>query len=284
MKNLNHFLQPVKKFAKGLFVLFTLNLFLVFCMFIFDSCQKANYESSRSGQAKDKFIYALKSNKDVIGAVTFKNAHTTAARGAAPANEQPTEYESVYLDFPTNVSPETNVMYQNTNSIQSLSDLINLSEADLAYEPSETNTSYQIDIPVESVMNSLNPLIMEAKQYLYAKGFTDSEIQNMIITEGGTEQDLIPFVMTLSQIENGQQVAYIYPNIFVSSANAMNTYVKCAMVAIGADALWALGGSAAASWSKAAMARAFGAVAKRFLGPIGVAIAVVSFGVCLAES
>ncbi|KFF75609.1 hypothetical protein HX13_05705 [Chryseobacterium sp. P1-3] len=58
---------------------------------------------------------------------------------------------------------------------------------------------------------------------------------------------------------------------------------ECAAVAIGADALWALGGSSAATWGAAALTRAFTAVAKRFLGPIGVAIAVVSFGVCIAQ-
>jgi len=63
----------------------------------------------------------------------------------------------------------------------------------------------------------------------------------------------------------------------------MNEYVKCAMIAIGADVLWALGGSAASTWSIAMMTRAFGAVAKRFLGPIGVAIAVVSFGLCIGS-
>ena len=66
-------------------------------------------------------------------------------------------------------------------------------------------------------------------------------------------------------------------------AKKMNPYLKCAMVAIGADALWALGGSTASTWTAAAMTKAFTSVAKRFLGPIGVAIAVVSFGVCLAS-
>ncbi|MCK0157082.1 hypothetical protein MWU65_07830 [Cellulophaga sp. F20128] len=58
----------------------------------------------------------------------------------------------------------------------------------------------------------------------------------------------------------------------------------CAAVAIGADALWALGGSSVSTWSVAAMTKAFSAVAKRFLGPIGVAIAVISFGICLSQS
>ena len=58
---------------------------------------------------------------------------------------------------------------------------------------------------------------------------------------------------------------------------------NCALVAIGADALYSLAFSGASSWGVAAMTKAFTSVAKRFLGPIGVAIAVVSFGLCIAE-
>lgn len=58
---------------------------------------------------------------------------------------------------------------------------------------------------------------------------------------------------------------------------------NCALIAIGADALYSLAFSGASSWGAAAMTKAFTSVAKRFLGPIGVAIAVVSFGLCIAE-
>lgn len=58
---------------------------------------------------------------------------------------------------------------------------------------------------------------------------------------------------------------------------------ECVAVGIGANAIWALGVSGASSWTAAALASAFSAVAKRFLGPIGVAIAVVSFSVCLVQ-
>tara|TARA_B110000908_G_C10190992_1_gene420458 strand:+ start:304 stop:957 length:654 start_codon:yes stop_codon:yes gene_type:complete len=67
-----------------------------------------------------------------------------------------------------------------------------------------------------------------------------------------------------------------------SLQSRMNPWLECALIALGADALWALGGSAASAWTAAAMTRAFTAVAKRFLGPIGVAIAIVSFGICMA--
>lgn len=62
-----------------------------------------------------------------------------------------------------------------------------------------------------------------------------------------------------------------------------NDVLDCALAAIGADALWAFGGSSAVSWTAAAMTNAFSAIAKRFLGPVGVAIAVVSFGICITH-
>jgi hypothetical protein len=61
-------------------------------------------------------------------------------------------------------------------------------------------------------------------------------------------------------------------------------YARCAMIGIGADVLWLLGTSNVCSWSKKALREAFGTVAKRFLGPIEVVIAVVSFGICIGEA
>ena len=62
-----------------------------------------------------------------------------------------------------------------------------------------------------------------------------------------------------------------------------NEVLDCALAAIGADALFAFGGSTATAWTAAAVTKAFSAVAKRFLGPVGVAIAVVSFGICISH-
>lgn len=59
--------------------------------------------------------------------------------------------------------------------------------------------------------------------------------------------------------------------------------LDCAIAAIGADALFAFGGSTASAWTAAAMTKAFTAIAKRFLGPVGVAIAVVSFSLCISH-
>ena len=58
---------------------------------------------------------------------------------------------------------------------------------------------------------------------------------------------------------------------------------KGSLAAIGADAIFSLG-SKSSKWTIKAISKAFGAVAKRFLGPIGVAIAVVTFVICIANA
>lgn len=57
--------------------------------------------------------------------------------------------------------------------------------------------------------------------------------------------------------------------------------LDCALTAIGADAIYAFTSSNISTWTAAALTKAFSRVAKRFLGPAGVAIAVVTFGICI---
>lgn len=57
----------------------------------------------------------------------------------------------------------------------------------------------------------------------------------------------------------------------------------CAAASLGIDALWALGTSSSSSWSLAALRTVFTKAASRFLGPVGVGIAVVSFTYCILK-
>ena len=71
---------------------------------------------------------------------------------------------------------------------------------------------------------------------------------------------------------------------FLNSAYAREQDVlNCAAVALGVDTFWAIGGLNASSWTKQAMKKAFGAVAKRFLDLIRVGIALVSSGLCIGD-
>ena len=123
---------------------------------------------------------------------------------------------------------------------------------------------------LSDVQNSLNPLITEARTYLNARGLTDPEIDQMIIDEGAQEVDLVPFATALAEYENSGAgyTGMNYMSLLGNSAYAGDVG-HCVMVALGIDAIQALGGSNAKTWGKAALKKAFGAAVKRFLGPIG---------------
>jgi hypothetical protein len=286
MKILNQILHPVKKFSKGMLALLTLNLLVVLCIFIFDSCKKAAYESSESNKSNDKFLAALETNKKKIGNIAFSRTKrtNTTARAVAPDPDEIT----VYVQFPNEATQENEVLFQNTNSLQDLADLIHETNAVVHFDTTITNINYPINLPIETIENSLNPLIQEAKQYLYSKGFTEQAIQQMIEEENASEVDLVPLVISLVEIENSQSFVKSYYNYLpITSAHAKEVVKdwapvgECALKAVGADVLYALYQSTAKVWTMAAIKTAFKTVASKVIGPVGVAIAVIEFGWCI---
>lgn len=141
-----------------------------------------------------------------------------------------------------------------------------------------------VEVSTSELLTVMAPAVIEAKNYLKRKGFSELEIGEMISQEGGSEVDLIPLVSTMSNLERSNFTSFYFSDILIAPALAITSQdiFNCGMAAIGADILWALGSSNASKWSKKAIKKAFGVVAKRALGPVGVAIAVVSFGTCLA--
>lgn len=265
---------------------FAFHMLMAGTLFLFDACKKASHDAGLSASPRSQFLSALEEHQKTIGAIAITNP---AAPGRSAGNRTAvvSDLENIYLEFPSDISTETQGLLYNTNTIQELSNLIDYSEAVIQYEPTATNADYMLQVPVAEVYDRLNPLIEESRQYLYAKGFTSQDIQDMLTEEGGKEEDLIPFVMALVQAENSPPISRNYMDFFITSAHAKldaSDYVRCAAVAIGADVLWSLSGSSASAWTVSAMKKAFGAIAKRMLGPIGVAIAAVSFGICIAES
>lgn len=51
---------------------------------------------------------------------------------------------------------------------------------------------------------ALQPLVADSKQYLYGKGFSEVDIQRMLLENGATELALIPFVTALAEEEEYQ--------------------------------------------------------------------------------
>ncbi len=245
-------------------------------MIIFTSCEKnENNLESKDNVHLANFKTALNnSNLNLKKSVCKANGNLLSKESDLT--------ETVFLEFPDDAVVPNMSLFNDVNTISELSDLINSTDAIVQQEESLTNSDYRVTIPVAPIFATLNPLIEAAKTYLISKGFTNATIHQMIISEGGTEWDLIPYVMSLYYIETGGT----FPGFEFNPNDRLNAndFIRCAIVAIGADVLYALGTSSCASWTMPLMKKAFGAVAKRMLGPIGAAFAVVSFGICIGEA
>ncbi len=241
-------------------------------------------------QAKVKFLNALVQNRVNVGSTTFlinSEIQTSVFSTAQHSGSDFNDHETIFLNFPSNIDGKSKDLFYNITSIQELSNMINSYNAIVQYESSSSNYAYQLNVPIENIKISLIPLISESKQYLYSKGFSDYDISEMMKENNGTEEDLILFVMSLTQAEKSSDVSFNLNTLFINTAFAKldtNDYIRCAVIAIGADVLWSLGTSDSSKWTKVAMKKAFGVVAKKLLGPFGVCIAVVSFGICIAEA
>lgn len=133
-----------------------------------------------------------------------------------------------------------------------------------------------IYVSEDSCRAALNPLLIESKKYLYGKGFSDDDIQQMLEENNADETMLVPLVMALVEEEKNQELSLV-----IKSRNSITT---CAMQAIGLDIVYSLTQSSAKTWSKKVIKKLFKTVAKRALGPVGVAIAVVEFTLCMERS
>lgn len=275
MKFIQFLATQTKKYLKGLTTIALIWLFLSFGVFIFESCKKANYENSKSGEAAKKFIATLDETKSKLSLVDIGSRNVYQARISNPDG-------IYYVDFPSETNPEIISNFENNANIQTLTEVLQFHSAAIN-DTLNPNYDISIIIPEQQIETALQPLVAEAKNYLIAKGITHQQITDMIQEEGAAEIDLIPFVKTLIAVEESQYTIGKISLPFVTEASAMNRFLECGLAAIGGDALYALSQSSASAWTWSTMKSVFKNVAKKFLGPIGVAVAVVSFGVCMLQ-
>lgn len=285
MKFINLLRVSSIKFAKGLFAVYFI---LVVSSLVVQSCKKT--DKITDDKAAKNFLTALQKNRKAIGEVSVQVVNNNGLYGSY-GNIQNANSDIRTVNTSTDPMGKEQVAYitfddmpinpDYSYNIYGMATLVNNYSGVVTYQPSDN--SVQFTIPLEEVNNNLLPLIPEAKAYLNARGLTNADIDLMIQEEGGQETDLVAFAAVLAQYEGSDVSASNFSNIFFNSAYAKRSVGTCAMVALGVDAIWALSGSNASQWSKKAIKQAFGAVAKRALGPIGVAIAVATFGLCLGD-
>jgi hypothetical protein len=274
------------KFGKGTLVLFGLNLLLILSVFTIQACN-----------TEDSTLWPLKKDVAFIDIFNFaqKKLSSVKADSSIPRTTRG-ENNRVLNDeeFLIYLIPSEESNFLNNVNYETLSNTINdlnslaLSLQSYGLKPTledNNNSIITVSIPSQPIINALDPAVVEARLYLNQKGLSDAEIDNMILEENGTKYDLIPLVTYMAHLENQNFNELGSLNLLVQSTYAadMDDIINCGIIAVGADLIYALQGSNLKTWSKPLVKKAFKTVAQRALGPIGAAIAVVSFAVCLTS-
>lgn len=270
-----------KKITQGSIMLIMMIVISTFAIMACDSLNIVEEDKS-----KNVFFNIIEKSTEDINIVRLNHMNENQlSKGLTMENptilyvssENKVTNEIVELNQASNIEDVINV--KNDYNLILSTDYKDLLDRDL-------NQMYSYTLPTEPIKSALMPSVSKARFYLKSKGFSDFEIDEMIDNANGDELDLVPLVLRMQSLEEvGNQVS-AFPGFLISNAYAQTTddFIRCGAVAIGADILWALGTSDSKKWSKKAIKKAFKEVAKRALGPIGVAISVVTFSVCLVES
>ena len=114
-------------------------------------------------------------------------------------------------------------------------------------------------------------MVKESKQWLYSRGMSETDIQEMLTEEGATESELIPFALGYMESDN----------ILLTRVDWYQV-VDCGLYALGFDFTGFMFTSGFKTRGKVAIMRAFKCVAQKALDPAGGAIAVIAFAGCMA--
>lgn len=311
----------IKKIIKGTLAIFVIKLVIVSGFFVFQSCQSEEFEYRRQEESKSNFLNSLKKSNLSLSELEIRTAQKNELAGLI-ARDMDGATETVCLMEFNGAETSAEVISEILENVSTLGTLIQTkSDHDLITqyelvsteetEYNEENESTEeenetsepdynpedcialIEIPLQPVVDALDPAVSSAKEFFYSKGFSESEILEMIAEHDGQEEDLIATAMLIASDEEGSGGSYAnnISTLFFNSAHAQELtwgeVGSCAAAAIGADIAYALateGGGKSDKWKKRAIRKLFGKVASRLLGPVGVAIAVVSFGTCIAAA
>ncbi|MBP3839284.1 MAG: hypothetical protein ILA04_09190 [Prevotella sp.] len=197
------------------------------------------------------------------------------------------ETSTIAVDFPPNTDESLINLLGETKTLEDLIELRRLARAIYTYDVDASAAQYSVEVSKAKVTATMSPMVEKSKKFLKEeKGFTEEEIQEMLAENNVDETQLVPLVALICEQEsrtgNGLAANSSFGfNLLATPCYANSRIVDCAMKAIGADVLYSLASSGLKTWSKALIRQSFKVIAKRALGPIGAAIAVAEFALCI---
>lgn len=254
--------------------------FLAICTFCISvvSChdEVEDNDTPNDNQTAAAFFSSLDDNID-----SFMNSNIVLKESALNSTNTNTRSQSIvgtrklYVDLSY---AETPVAIETIKTPKQILNLVKTTGAEISLIDDGTYT-HTLTISEEESLSALNPLILDSKKYLYGKGFSEIEIQTMLKENNVDESALVPFVLSLTEEEEYQN-SNSTNTLYITRSVDWNRAGRCAIHALGFDALAGLAQSSAKTWSKAVLKTVFKTVASKMVGPVGVTIAVIDFSLC----
>lgn len=241
------------------------------------SCQEETEAppSLNESQTAATFISSLDDNVDSFMNTDIVITESTLTPSST-RSQSVTATRKLYVDLS---DIDTPVVLDTIKTPKQIMNLVKTTGAEISLKDDGTYT-HTLTISEEESLTALNPLILDSKKYLYGKGFTEAEIQTMLKENHVDESALVPFVLSLTEEEEYQQYNIVNNELYITRSVDWNRAGRCAVRALGFDALAGLAQSTAKTWSKAVLKTVFKTVASKMVGPVGVAIAVIDFSLC----
>lgn len=259
-----------KKFVKGMIAIITLKLLFFSVLFVVQSCTE---DSETKTSESQEFINSIdkslsRFNKIPLSDNVFPKVDDTST--------------TIYLTkYPEQIFDDVETL----NSVESIEGLINIStqyELELS-ESIDVNDEVikSYSIPLQPIIDSFQPSIQSAKNYLYNLGFSDLEIESEL--QGSEESNLVIAVMALIDAENQYEssIGFNYDSLFGQNAHAMTisqNWYDCLLRSVGIDAVIELFNGKV---TKLIAKKAIRKIVSRTIGWVGAAVAIYEYGSCM---
>lgn len=280
-------------------IICTSTMFMVSGCVLLSSCSESEPGQKEMANSQDgaylngvRSIYRGMMDLDLRPTASAKAA---GRKEVAPSRNR-TDSVPVYLEIPDDYSEEEKVKIErHLTEVVTTRDLIEMAELACVKLTTDSTRSHdgQIVLSELKAREAIAPLVAASREYLRGKGFSDVEIEEMLEENGVDESELVRLVLYVSTDENASdETASVNSSSGIFSLLSTPAYAatwqnvaaqagSCAFRALVADLEGMAFASAGKVWSKAAMRIAFKSIAKKALGPVGVAIAVGEFGYCM---
>lgn len=281
------------KFLKGMFGIFVLKVMLLGVFLVYQACETDDTPSIEL-QAKENFMSSIRKGTDKVSKIEVRKMKTEDLDMF-----QRTEINAVVdqQDDETVICTKEEILPNDDNETQgNIITLVDFTSVNLNTKD-ENNTIDEEDhcyaFSTVEVEEAMEPSLNDAKAYLYSKGLTDGDIEELLAAdeEGPAihESALVPAVMALiaeEEHQNSLASSVNFTSLFIFETHASsyqeNDLYDCVMRTLGVTALTeAFNKGLSSSAGKKALKKAVRKIATKTLGWVGAAWAAYEFGDCM---